>query len=336
MAGRMRRPLSLAFPLVLILLAPPVLHAEDTGSYALEYLPDGTPCFTQVLRWEGNPSVLYYEVTLQTQTGEAISVTKVDKPELSVSLGPGRYRYKIAIYNTLRKLELELPWQAFTILKAEIPRITGYAPKVWFLEDLKPMIQINGDDLVDGATVCLKAASGAEIMGTERQREGTSMAKFEFPAGPIEAGEYSVELKNPGGISSTIDRGLLVRHMLAAPSGLSPSPGSVFGPKELRGLKSLRFSWDEVPEATHYIFRLYRGTETGPLARMDSSPDREYTLNDLAVLDRGEYRWTVEAIAKSGEEVVIPSAQAALSRFTIELPRLVSPALEIGDTFYGR
>lgn len=198
-----------------VLIALP-LSAEEMGEFSFELLPDGTPRFTQVLRWEADPNVLYYEVTMQTAAGEAVSVSRVDEPVLEFNLGPGDYRYRIVLYNLLGKPELSLPWRFFTVRKAEIPRVASLSQKVWFVEELQPQPQLTlqGEALVPGATVVLKPAdsSAPAIAGSVVEQGGTSSVRVEFPERRIIAGEYSLVFTNPSGLSFTVPRALLVRY----------------------------------------------------------------------------------------------------------------------------
>jgi hypothetical protein len=307
------------------------------GEYSHDFLPDGTPRFTQVLRWDGDPNALFYQVTLQTGAEEEVSVAKVTEPVLRLNLAPGQYRYRIAFYNLLGKREITLPWQGFEVLKAEVPSVTRCAPKVWFLEEPKHVLTLQGEDIRPGATFVLKgdATSQPRIAGTEQEREGTSTARVSFPSDALVAGEYVLEVTNPGGLSAVLPHALLARHMLPAATGLSPASGSTFGPKELRGARSIRFSWEPVQEATRYSFCLYRDGDANPTLRRDSLEDCACAL-DFALLDRGDFRWTVEAQGTHTDGTAIPAMNVAEARFRIELPRISVPSRKAGDTFYGR
>ncbi len=325
--------------LVGCLLCAPLLHAEETGEYFFELLPDGTPRFTQVLRWEADPNVLYYEISLQTGAGENIFVSKVTEPLLRLNLTPGEYRYRIVLYNLLKKPEQELPWQSFSVLKAEIPRIARYEPKLWFIEDSQISLTLQGENLIPGASVVLKrgGSSAEPAAGTEAERDGTSSVSVSFPTGSLAAGEYSIALTNPGGLSVEVPAAILVRHKLPEPKLLTPAAGSVFGPAELRGTKSIGFSWEAVPEAARYVFCLYASGDPERVVCRKLLSTNTYLLDDLTVLDRGEFRWSVEAQGSDGEGGTIPAVRAAEAGFRVELPHLAAPALSTpGDTFYGR
>ena len=322
----------------LLLCAPALLFAEQHGEFSFEIQPDGTPRFTQVLQWQGDPNALFYDVTVQTADGKEISETRTADPELKLNLSPGEYRYHVVLYNLLRRPEVSLPWQSFSVLKAEFPHISESAPKMWFLEDLKPLLQLTGENLMPEATVSLKRddVPAQPIVGTETARDGTGNVKVAFSATGFEAGTYSIEITNPGGLSFTYPNALVIRHMLPAPTGLSPGPTTVYGPKQLRGMTSIRFSWDPVPEATHYVFRLYSASDSQRVLRTERVFGTDCLLGDLTVLDRGKFRWTVEPVGSDGARGTIPAVSAAESQFVIELVELAAPSVQPGDLFYGK
>jgi hypothetical protein len=224
MAGR--RPSALA--LLALVAAALRLGAQALGECPLEILADGTPRFTQVLRWEADPNVLCYELILQTGSGEQLASWRLEEPTLRLQLRPGEYRYRIIAFNMLGRPELELPWRSIVVLKAEMPRITGLSKNLWFLEDLKPELGLSGENLVPGAKVVLAAAtSTAEpILGNVLERSGTSKLSVGFPDNRLEPGEYSLVLTNPGGITVTVPGALSVRYLkpleLNATLGFAP------------------------------------------------------------------------------------------------------------------
>ncbi len=211
MAGRTSASLAM---LMLFLAGASRLYAQNMGEYSFQLLPDGTPRFTQVLRWEGDPNVLYYEVSLQSAAGEDIAVWKIEHPVLELNLGPGEYRYRIVLYNLLGKPELELPWRSLTVRKAEIPRIASLSRDAWFLDDLEPEVTLSGENLSPGATIALHAVTASEppVIGKELERNGTSTVSVVFPTDSLSAGAYTLVITNPGGLSVTIPNALVVRY----------------------------------------------------------------------------------------------------------------------------
>jgi hypothetical protein len=189
-------------------------HAQDLGEFSLEMLADGTPRFTQVLRWDPDANVLSYEVTVQTGAGEEVGTWKLQEPMLELNLKPGAYRYRVVLYNLLGKPEVELPWRSIEVRKAEVPRLSASSPKVWFIDDLKAELTLSGENLDPGATVELRPAAGGAgpIAGTELEREANATLRVGFPEKDVKPGDYAVVVVNPGGITATLPGALTVRY----------------------------------------------------------------------------------------------------------------------------
>jgi len=211
MAGRLHPAVA---TLAFLLISASVLPAQDMGEYSFEMLPDGTPRFTQVLRWDPDPDVREYEVTVETAEGVPVSTHRLEQPVLRLDLPPGAYRYRVVLTNLLGKPEVDLPWRSFTVLKAEIPGVTEVSPKVWFIDDLKPEVTLSGENLAPGVAVVLKPSSGsaAPIAGKEVERKGTSTVRVAFSGRGVAAGEYTIVVTNPGGLEQTLPAALAVRY----------------------------------------------------------------------------------------------------------------------------
>jgi hypothetical protein len=86
-----------------------------------------------------------------------------------------------------------------------------------------------------------------------------------------------------------------------------------------------------------YVFSLYPSGEAGQPVRRLVIPGTSYLLDDLTILDRGDFRWSVEAQGIDAEGNTIPAVGAAEADFRIDLPPVPPPDLSAtGDTFYGR
>jgi hypothetical protein len=211
MVGSVRA--SLAVLLLLLAASAPCLSGQTVGEYSYEKGPDGTPRFTQTLRWTADPNVRSYEVTVQTASGTPVLAASVTEPTISLHLAPGTYRYRIVLCNLLGKPEMELPWKDITVLKAEVPRIANYEPRIWFLDDLKPEITLRGENLMPGATIELRreASEEAPVRGRELGRVGSRELRVAFPVTSITAGRYAIVVTDPGGLSHTVSNALTVR-----------------------------------------------------------------------------------------------------------------------------
>ncbi len=212
MAGK--RALSLAAALVLGVALARSAPAQTMGEYSFE-AADGAPRFTQTLRWPGDPNVLYYEFTLENAAGEVLAATKLEEPLVALNLGPGEYRYKLALYNLLGKRDLELPWRKLTVLKAEAPRVAAVVPASWFQEDQVGEVTLSGENLLPGATVALRRSAAAAaampaIIGKESTREGTVKVGVALPSAAIAPGVYELTITNPGGLSFTVPAAITV------------------------------------------------------------------------------------------------------------------------------
>jgi hypothetical protein len=199
-------------------------------------------------------------------------------------------------------------------------------------------LTLSGASLLPGATFSLKTEDGtaAPVEGCELERRGDSTLRVSVPVQALSEGAYTLEVRNPGGLSAAIPRALLIRQMFFPPVILEPAPGTAFGPSELGIMKSLRFSWKPVPGATRYAITITKAGAPQPLLKVQSLTDTTYVLDDLRVLDKGELSWTIEAIGFDELYGEIRSVKPGEARFTIDLPSIVTPAIEEGDVFYGR
>jgi len=230
MAGRRSVPAAgmACLALATLLAAAPRLSAQKLGEFRFELQGDGTPRFTQVLDWKGDPNALYYELSLQALSDGETSTTRIEKPPLELHLAPGEYRYRLTLYNLLGKGEVELPWRTMTVLKAEMPRVTGLARNAWYIEDLVPVVELAGEHLEPGATITLQdpRSPGRSVIGKELERKGSGALSVGFPEREAYAGEYDLVVTNPGGLSQLVPGALAVRYQrpfdLAISAGFAP------------------------------------------------------------------------------------------------------------------
>ncbi|HNQ97167.1 MAG TPA: hypothetical protein PKH81_03675, partial [Treponemataceae bacterium] len=116
---------------------------------------------------------------------------------------------------------------------------------------------------------------------------------------------------------------------------VTPAKDAVFGPAELRGMKSLEFTWLPVSGATEYQFRLYQGLSKKPLLERSELTGTSVVLDDLTVLDRGNLFWEVRALRKNSGGKTERDGLVARQRFTIDLPKLTAPDAAGRKEYYG-
>ena len=131
---------------------------------------------------------------------------------------------------------------------------------------------------------------------------------------------------------------------LPAAAALDPADKTVYGPKELRKMKGIEFTWQPVPQAGEYLFELFQDDQSAPASdaqlavpvlRLHSAQPKA-SLNNMAILHRGAYFWQVRARTLDSGGEVEQDGLASRSRFVLDLPVLGAPKLPQGQAFYGR
>ncbi|MDR2070390.1 MAG: hypothetical protein LBP81_03095 [Treponema sp.] len=179
-----------------------VLWGQEAG-YRIE--DDGR--FVQLLKWEEQENVLYYEVEIEKQAGELWERTLTGKTEasfLEVSLAPGMYRCRVMPYDFLERPGPASGWIQFEILPAKQPELLRFNPAVFYLdEDLAWVLDIFGRDLVDGIEIVLRGPQGRLIKpGVITVGQPENEARLTFSYGQLDTGDYTIHVTNPGGLTA--------------------------------------------------------------------------------------------------------------------------------------
>ena len=116
-----------------------------------------------------------------------------------------------------------------------------------------------------------------------------------------------------------------------------PDDGALVDAQWLRTRRTIDFAWESVPDATEYILSFYRDAVTAsPLARYTLKAVTAWTLEDLSILDRGNFVWTLEARSRDKNGEIEQYGQLAERRFTIELPPARDQNKSGKGALYGR
>ncbi|MDR2143882.1 MAG: hypothetical protein LBP29_05890 [Treponema sp.] len=165
--------------------------------------------FIQLLDWEEQENVLYYEVEIEKQAGEFWEGTLTGKTEVSffeVSLAPGIYHCRIRPYDLLERPGPVSDWIQFEILLAKQPELLWFSPEVFYLdEDPTWVINISGRNLADGIEIFLQGSQGRLIkpdMITVGQSENEARLIFSYEQ--LDTGDYILHATNPGGLTAEI------------------------------------------------------------------------------------------------------------------------------------
>jgi hypothetical protein len=126
---------------------------------------------------------------------------------------------------------------------------------------------------------------------------------------------------------------------LPAAGNRIPVDGYVLGPTELRNQRNITFSWSAVSGANSYLFVLVHeadGEERRRLLEADTENDISYTLENMNLLERGEFTWRVEAITKTDDGFIEQRGELGENRLTVDLPEI--PRSQPGETgiLYGK
>jgi hypothetical protein len=167
--------------------------------------------FIQILRWQGQENVLYYEVEIERQEGgvwEEAGREKREEPFVEVSLAPGEYRYRVHAYDFLGRLQVTAEQVYFEVLQAKQPEIFRFSPEAFYLdEDTAWVLYLSGRNLTGGVEIYLqnrKSPGNRLIPETVTVEPSENGARLVFSIGQLApGGEYTVHAVNPGGLETS-------------------------------------------------------------------------------------------------------------------------------------
>jgi hypothetical protein len=124
--------------------------------------------------------------------------------------------------------------------------------------------------------------------------------------------------------------------LLPRPQGMLPVDQYKIDAARLQKSRDIIFTWDQVPGANAYIFTLLPDIpERKPLIHSEPLFKTVYVIEDMAVLDIGNFIWQVEALYIAGDGVIEQRGTIGEQRFTIDIPSLVNPKLGVNGIIYG-
>jgi hypothetical protein len=126
--------------------------------------------------------------------------------------------------------------------------------------------------------------------------------------------------------------------LLSAAQNRRPGNGYTLGVNQLRTSRTITFTWDAVPGASHYILALYREEADGRqlLRRWDPAAVISRTLDDLSILGNGSFIWQVEAVSQGANGTVEQRGTPGENRFTVNLPALPRDIPKNPGRVYGQ
>jgi hypothetical protein len=174
----------------------------------------------QRISWPPEEDVLKYQLVIEKkdETGPADSFTQVvdistEETSVELSLAAGEYRYRVIVYDLLRRRRPVPEWSRLKVLEALQPEISAVNPQSIDVNDDTANITLNfeGNNLTENAEVFFLHVGG----GTKTPGEAVLAGKDNYlPSGdgksarlklngiPLTEGIYDIVIKNPGGLSA--------------------------------------------------------------------------------------------------------------------------------------
>ena len=109
--------------------------------------------------------------------------------------------------------------------------------------------------------------------------------------------------------------------ILPAPANLQPAGGRHFTMSDLAAQRSLNFSWQAVSGANAYIVTIFHQTSGGRREILQTQPvtRTSYSLENLRILDAGNFTWTVEAVNRRSNGKIDQRGRTAEGAFVMDI-----------------
>jgi hypothetical protein len=123
---------------------------------------------------------------------------------------------------------------------------------------------------------------------------------------------------------------------LPAVQTVQPVQREQIGANLVQQQRSLNFSWNSAFGANAYIFTLAsdKAPQT-PLIQTKPLTETAYRVEDMTLLDVGDFIWRVEAVNVDEQGVIDQRGEVRDIRFTINIPPLSNPKLRVNGTLLG-
>ena len=191
------------FGLILLTAFSLFCNAEkkQTADYFFEI--DGRQIiFTQVFNWEPVDGALYYDLSIfNEETPSEIQKVRCEQPTAEVRLKPGRYKYRIEVFNLLGQPDIQSEWISCEIKQAVAPVIKGISPKIIYIEDETAKIVLTGKDITADCKITITNSLKKEITPVITKRTDTSVTfSLENPKDMI-GWPWRITITHPSGLS---------------------------------------------------------------------------------------------------------------------------------------
>jgi len=125
--------------------------------------------------------------------------------------------------------------------------------------------------------------------------------------------------------------------LFAAPKIIQPAQRATYGFDQLLSQRAINFRWSSVRGANAYIFTLYEQTSGGrrQILRTTINRNTRYTMDNLRLLEKGNFVWQVEAVRMGRNNVIEQHGKTTDSFFTVNFPAPSPVEIEDAGILYG-
>lgn len=165
--------------------------------------------FSQRLEWKADKNAYEYRVELKAEGSAKSTFYPTEKTFLELQLKPGKYTYRVFVYDFLGREAAVSDWTAFEILKASLPEIATNATNPVMADDEGKLrldvdiVGINDDSVVELVAEAIPGKIVEKGKNTASSSEIGSASKVEFSDVP--EGKWRIRVTNPSGLSGESD-----------------------------------------------------------------------------------------------------------------------------------
>lgn len=113
----------------------------------------------------------------------------------------------------------------------------------------------------------------------------------------------------------------------------APKNSELFNIDYFRKNTKISFNWEPVPDAEIYKVKLI--APDGSVCFEIETKEHSFEITDLTILGKGQYTWQIEA-ENYYQNKVFQKSGTTISNFTIDLPSVKKPTLQINEVLYGK
>ena len=240
--------------LALLLFFTSLFVFAQTNIEGQDYFMDAEGVFHQILRWE-KTNAQYYDVEIEEMLSEnewiAAAVKRIEDNTVTLTLSPGRYRWRVHGYNVLGRLAATSEWIRVRVYPARTPVIRDFYPKA-FTDTNSDFFTLTiwGTDLTEDGEIYLveygkRRARSIYPQSVEWNFEETEIRAV-FKAKDFSSGAYDMVIVNPGGLRQRLTDDFESRQpwQFNFSAGMSALP--VYGPlvDSLKGYNLNTIDWN--------------------------------------------------------------------------------------------